>query len=365
MGEKEPEKKEAEKSSGDGGAGAGPTTVVLKVDLHCEGCAQKVKRSLKHIKGVDSVKADYTSNKVTVVGKVDPTVVKEKVEEKIKKKVELLSPQPPKKDKDGGAPAAAPADAKKSEEKAPEKKPDEPKKAEEKKPKEPPPAITVVLKTRVHCDGCAHKMKKIIIKYEGVEDVSVDLSKDQITIKGTMDMKAMLPYLNAKLKRPVDVVPPPAKKDDAKPKEGGAGDGGEKKGKEGGGGEGGEKKGKEEVKPAAAAGGGDKKDEAAKPAAGGGKPAEENVAKMEIVNKMEHYGYPYGYGAHTYNPNQAHESGYVAEYWQTPEYMHAPPQYMQPQQYMHAQQYGPGPSYMHAPPPQMFSDENPNACSVM
>jgi len=363
MGEKEPEKKEAEKSSGGGGAGAGPTTVVLKVDLHCEGCAQKVKRSLKHIKGVDSVKADYTSNKVTVVGKVDPTVVKEKVEEKTKKKVELVSPQPPKKDKDGGPPAAAPADAKKPE----EKKPDEPKKAEEKKPKEPPPSTTVVLKTRVHCDGCAHKMKKIIIKYEGVEDVNVDLSKDQITIKGTMDMKAMLPYLNAKLKRAVDVVPPPAKKDDAKPKEGGGGDGGEKKGKEGGGGGGGEKKGKEEAKPAAAAGGGDKKEAAV------AKPAEENVAKVEIVNKMEHFGYPYGYGAHTYNPNQAHENGYVAEYWQTPEYMHAPPQYMQPQQYgpgpgpsyMHAQQYGPGPSYVHAPPPQMFSDENPNGCSVM
>lgn len=68
------------------------------------------------------MKTDYTANKVTVTGKVDPTEIKEKLEQKIKKKVELVSPQPK---KDGGG-------DKKPAEKA-EKK-EEPKKEEPKKP---------------------------------------------------------------------------------------------------------------------------------------------------------------------------------------------------------------------------------------
>lgn len=72
---------------------------------------------------MEKVKADSDTNKVTVIGKVDPSMLREKLEQKMKKKVELLSPAP-KKDKksdDGGD--------KKAENKQ-EKKPDE------KKPKE-------------------------------------------------------------------------------------------------------------------------------------------------------------------------------------------------------------------------------------
>ena len=64
----------------------------------------------------------------------------------------------------------------------------------------------------------------------GVEEVNVDLQKDLITVKGTMNMKDLLPYLNVKLKRVVEIAPP--KKDEGKPKEGG-GDSKEKP-KEGG-----------------------------------------------------------------------------------------------------------------------------------
>lgn len=77
--------------------------------------------------GVEDVKADCGSNKLTVKGKVDPTWLREKVEQKTKKKVELLSPLPKKE---------APAGDKKSDEKPAEKKVEEKKKDEEKKPKE-------------------------------------------------------------------------------------------------------------------------------------------------------------------------------------------------------------------------------------
>lgn len=72
---------------------------------------------------MNSVKTDCEANKLTVIGKMNVFAIKEKLEGKTKKKVELISPQLPKKD------AAV-------EKKADEKKPEEVKKAPENKPKE-------------------------------------------------------------------------------------------------------------------------------------------------------------------------------------------------------------------------------------
>lgn len=74
---------------------------------------------------MEDVKADTPNNKLTVIGKVDPHKVRDKLAEKIKKKVELVSSPQPKKDD--------PAAADKPQEK---KKPDEDKKPEEIKPEE-------------------------------------------------------------------------------------------------------------------------------------------------------------------------------------------------------------------------------------
>lgn len=52
--QKNEKKNEGEKKAADGGGGKkddGSTTVVLKLDLHCEGCAKKVKRSVGHFEG--------------------------------------------------------------------------------------------------------------------------------------------------------------------------------------------------------------------------------------------------------------------------------------------------------------------------
>uniref|UniRef100_A0A803N4M7 HMA domain-containing protein n=1 Tax=Chenopodium quinoa TaxID=63459 RepID=A0A803N4M7_CHEQI len=265
--------------------------------MHCEGCAKKVRRSIKNFNGVESIKTDCSAGKLTVVGKVDPVKIKERVEEKTKKKVELLSFQPnkpPNKEGSGGGGGG-------------EKK----------------------------SDGGGSG--------GGVQDVNVDLQKDTITVKGSMNMKEMLPYLNVKLKRNVELAAP-AKKDE--------GAGGDKKGKEGG---------RDKEKPKEGGGGGgtsDKPKEGGEKTKGGGENMEgggggqkkdrgegkaENVTKIE-VNKMEYNPYAYGFGAHayTYDPRQHGESSsyshQVTDYWHEPEY---------------------------SQPPQMFSDENPNACSIM
>ncbi|KAF5750414.1 heavy-metal-associated domain-containing family protein [Tripterygium wilfordii] len=305
--------------------------------MHCEGCAMKIKRAVKHMDGVEDVKADSAANKLTVTGKVDPTKIKERLEEKTKKKVEIISPQPKKDAAAGGGgqkenPKEKPADKS-------VKKPEEKKSEEEKAPKE----STVVLKIRLHCDGCIKKIKKIILKSKGVDSVSIDVPKDLVTVKGTMDVKDLVPYLKEKLKRPVEVVP--AKKEDVAP---------EKKDKEAAGGD---KKGKEVA-------GGDKKDNEK----GGDEGKKEGGAAKVEVSKMEYFGYPqpgpsYWFDGQTsYGQNyviDSYHQGYAAQGYVPPQsHVYEHQGYNMPQGYVPVIDY-------YAQPPQMFSDENPNACSIM
>ena len=135
--------------------------------------------------------------------------------------------------------------------------------------------------------------------------MTIDEQKELVTVKGTMDVKTLAPYLKDKLKRNVDVVPP--KKDDGGDKKEKGGGGGKK---EKGGGDGdGEKKNKDNNKD-----GGEKKE-------GGGK-KQEAAGKLMEVNKMEYYGVGGHFPYHGYQLEMVHA-------------------------------------------PQIFSDENPNACSIM
>ncbi|RXI04649.1 hypothetical protein DVH24_038923 [Malus domestica] len=275
-----------EKKKGDGGEKKEetPITVILKVDMHCEGCATKIVKCVKSFGDVETVKSESEANKLTVVGKVDPTKLRDKVAAKTKKKVDLVSPQP-KKDtnKDDGG------DAKK---KQPEKSNDD------KKPKEPP-VTTAVLKLNLHCQGCIKKIHKIVTKTKGFNDMSVDKEKELVTVKGSMDMKVLAESLKEKLKRSVDIVPPKKEKE---------------KGDNGGG------------------GGGDKKKKEGEEGNGGG--------KLE-GNKMD---FPVG------------QTGY---WQQIPYEMAYGPGYGAP-----GNPIPPPPMYI-GHPPEMFSDENPNACSIM
>ncbi|KAI8524118.1 hypothetical protein RHMOL_Rhmol13G0124700 [Rhododendron molle] len=283
------QKKKSENSEGGGGGKQddGLTTAVLKVpmDCECEGCATKIRKFVRGIQGVETVKGGGELSKLTVAGKIDPVKLQEMVEQKMGKKVQLVSPVPKKDNKDGGGGGEKKAEGK------PDKKPDE------KKSKEPT-AATAVMKVNLHCQGCIHKIRKVVTKTTGFQDMSIDEQKDQVTVKGTMDMKALAEALKERLKRPVEIVQP--KKDNAEKKEKGGG-GGAKKEKGGGG---------EEGKTGGDGGGND----------GGGQMVEEN--RIQYVPQEYPNTYMYGFGP-----------GYPVE------------------QYHHA--------------PQMFSDENPNACSVM
>ena len=69
--------------------------------------------------GVETVTTEFATNKLTVVGNVDPWKIRDLVESRAHRKVDLVSPNVPRK-----------------EEKPKEEKPKEEKKTEEKKPKE-------------------------------------------------------------------------------------------------------------------------------------------------------------------------------------------------------------------------------------
>ncbi|KAF2312179.1 hypothetical protein GH714_028391 [Hevea brasiliensis] len=261
---------------------------VYKMDMHCEGCAKKIKRAVKHLEGVEEVKTDCEGNKLTVTGNVDPAKVKARLEEKTKEESGDRS--------------------------------------------------TVVLKIRTHCDGCISKIKKIILKFKGVDSVTVDGPKDLVTVKGTMEVKEMVPYLKENLRRNVDVVPPKKEEENK--------GGGEKK-------EEAKAEKKEETKAEKKGDGG--KEEAA--ASGSG-------AKVE-VSKMEYYPAPApthwfdGMFGHSYTVEPQH--GYYPVNQGYPMMTHGYVQqgYVQPGYVMEPVYHHP----MHAP--QMFSDENPNSCSVM
>lgn len=176
----------------------GLVTVVLKVDLHCEGCAVKTIKSVRSLDGVESAKKEGNElKKITVIGKVDPVELRQKVEKKINQKVDLVSAV-----SDGGKQQTAAVQ-------------------DENKPKKFP-VTTTKLKIPLHCQGCIEKIYKIVSKTEGFMDMSIDKSNDLVIVKGGIDVEALTEEIKGKLKKKVDIVP--AKKD-----------GGEKKGKGGGG----------------------------------------------------------------------------------------------------------------------------------
>ncbi|KAF9664445.1 hypothetical protein SADUNF_Sadunf16G0019600 [Salix dunnii] len=114
--------------------------IVLRAYMHCQGCADKIFYILKGFEGVEEVTADSKQNRVTVRGpKADPSKVLERLQGKYSRNVELLSP--------------------KLEPKAQDKT--EPEKIQE------PQVKMVVLRMNMHCEGCAHDIKKKVIRMEG------------------------------------------------------------------------------------------------------------------------------------------------------------------------------------------------------
>ncbi|XP_027342138.1 heavy metal-associated isoprenylated plant protein 7 [Abrus precatorius] len=284
------EAKKAEKPEETKEQGA-PPEIVLKVFMHCEGCARKVRRSLKGFPGVEDVVTDCKTHKVVVKGeKADPLKVLERIQRKSHRQVELLSPIP-----------KPPAEEEK-------KKPQEEEKPKPEEKKDEPQVITVVLKVHMHCEACAQEIKRRIERMKGVELAEPDLKKSQVSVKGAFETEKLVEYVYKRTGKQAVIV-----KEEAEKKEEEKEAKGEKKAEEGDkGGEKGSGEGEEKKKEG---------EEGESKGSEGG--TTEETTKVVELKKNEYYYNPPRYGMDFY--------AY------------------------------PGPGY----PPQIFSDENPNACSVM
>ncbi|KAL7153938.1 hypothetical protein ABFS83_04G201100 [Erythranthe nasuta] len=336
--------------NGGGGGKNNVNTVVLKADLHCEGCVHKVLKCIRSFDGVDDANIG-DGQRITVVGKVDPAKLRERVEEKTHKKIELVSPPPQNKKDDnknegsnkckensGGAAADnAKQDKCKEDDKNSKNKNSDEKKSKQKEI----PVSTAVLKVHLHCEGCIQKICKLVTKTKGYQDVKVDRQKGMVTVTGAIDMKGLAQVLKKHLKREVEVTPPPQKKEAEKKEntgggEKGKGGGGDKvksgnnKAESGGGGGGG---GGDKVKSGSSKGeSGDKVKSGGGDGGGNGGEMGAGGEKVEGSKIQFQVGYPYPY---TYEP------GVIDQF--------------------HYNMYAFGPYHG----PQMFSDENPNACTIM
>uniref|UniRef100_A0A5B7BHH5 Putative DNA ligase 1-like isoform X1 n=1 Tax=Davidia involucrata TaxID=16924 RepID=A0A5B7BHH5_DAVIN len=65
-------------------------TVVLKVQMHCDACAQGLQRRIQKIQGVESVTTDLANDQVTVKGIVDPTKLVDEVYKKTRKQASIV-----------------------------------------------------------------------------------------------------------------------------------------------------------------------------------------------------------------------------------------------------------------------------------
>ncbi|KAL6899100.1 hypothetical protein ACP4OV_005758 [Aristida adscensionis] len=273
-----------------------PEEVVMRVFMHCEGCARKVKKILKGFDGVEDVIADSKAHKVVVKGKkaaADPMKVVERVQKKTGRKVELLSSLPPPKEK-------------KEEEK---KEEPEPPKPEEKKVE--PKVVAVVLKVHMHCEACAQVIKKRILKIKGVQSAEPDLKASHVTVKGVFEEAKLTDYVHKRTGKHAVIV----KSELVAPEN--AGDSNAKDDKK------------------AAEGGEAKKDDSKEEKKDGGDASGEADKQKDDSNVGEEKDPAAAANLYMHYPRYSHPSGFGAS----------------------------GYAYPYAP--QLFSDENPNACTVM
>ncbi|KAL6546864.1 Heavy metal-associated isoprenylated plant protein 7 [Orobanche minor] len=73
-------------------------TVVLKIRMHCEACAQALQKRIGKIKGVESVTADVNNDQVTVKGVVDPDKLVNDIHNKTGKQASIVKDEEKKKE---------------------------------------------------------------------------------------------------------------------------------------------------------------------------------------------------------------------------------------------------------------------------
>ncbi|CAJ1974495.1 unnamed protein product [Sphenostylis stenocarpa] len=154
---------------------------VLFVDLHCIGCAKKIKKYIMKMRGVEAVVIDMAKNEVTIRGIVEPQAICNIITKKTKKRAQVISPLP--------APEGEPLP-----------------KVVTSQASEP---VTVELILNMHCEACAQQLKRKILKMRGVQTAMAEFSTGKVIVRGTMDANKLVDYVYRRTKKQVKIVPQP------------------------------------------------------------------------------------------------------------------------------------------------------------
>ncbi|KAB2596905.1 neurofilament medium polypeptide-like [Pyrus ussuriensis x Pyrus communis] len=277
-----------------------PSPFVLFVDLHCVGCAKKIERSIMRIRGVEGVVIDMARNEVTIKGIVEPQAVCNKILKKTKRIAKVLSPLP-----------AAEGEA-----------------IPEVVASQVSGLVTVELEVNMHCEACAEQLKRKILKFRGVQSAVTDHSSGKVMVTGTMDGDKLVEYVYRRTKKQARIVPQPEPEPEKK-----------------------EEPAAEEAKPEEKEENAETKEEE-KPAEGEAKKEEGGAEGGESSNKEGEKG-----------GEENKEEEKTVEEMMSGSYVNSG---MDEEHMKRTMQYYYQPLYVieRIPPPQLFSDENPNACCI-
>ncbi|KAM2031195.1 hypothetical protein FF2_041732 [Malus domestica] len=277
-----------------------PSPFVLFVDLHCVGCAKKIERSIMRIRGVEGVVIDMAKNEVTIKGIVEPQAVCNKIMKKTKRIAKVLSPLP-----------AAEGEA-----------------IPEVVASQVSGLVTVELEVNMHCEACAEQLKRKILKLRGVQSAVTDHSSGKVMVTGTMDGDKLVEYVYRRTKKQARIVPQPEPEPEKE-----------------------EEPAAEEAKPEEKKEENAEKKEEEKPAEGEAKKEEGGAEGGESSNKEGEKG-----GEENKEEEKVEEmmSGSYVNSGMDEEHMKRMMQYYYQPLYV----------IERIPPPQLFSDENPNACCI-
>lgn len=340
-----------------------PAPCILGINLHCTGCANKIRRCILRCKGVEGVEVDMAQNQVTVKGIVDPQGICGRLRKRTMRNAAVISPPPPPPPTDADAAATV---------------------------KEEPVVVhsqvsevtTMELHVNMHCEACAQQLQKKILKMRGVQSVDANSGAGKLTVTGTMSADKLVQYIHRRTGKLASVVPPPPppeppKEEEPKKEEG------EKKPQEppaeGADKENQDKPPTEDATQKKEAEGQNKEEEAAKSEDGTEKKeagGDEEKAKPdllavdgfppeEMMKRMMYWPYPQ---KHYYNPHVDEEAMMARRMasghpYCTPTIQWTPPPapVAPPMMYPY---YNYGMVEPPTPAPQYFSDENPNACVI-
>lgn len=183
--EKEEKKEEKAEENKEEAKPSPPPPIVLLVDLHCVGCAKKIEKSILKCKGVEGVEVDMAQNQVTVKGMVDPQVLCSKVQKKTFRRAKVLSPPPP-------AEGETKPEAQASE------------------------VTTVELHVNMHCEACAQQLRRKILKMRGVQAAETKLSTGKVTVTGTINGEKLVEYVYRRTGKLAKIIPQPPEEEEKK-----------------------------------------------------------------------------------------------------------------------------------------------------